>query len=242
MLLSAVFYSGNLAIMQDSPVAIKGVNDGLLISLSPHEEWLVITGELAARIDEKSSFFAGARITVDVGERPVPKHELSGLKALLERRGLTLAVVMSDSATTLDAATALDLRTSTSLALPGREPNETPPINPEEEGTVGVLIKRTLRSGRTVHSQGHVVIFGDVNPGAEVIASGDIIVWGKLRGNAHAGANGDESAIVCALDMIPTQLRIAGYITTSPPDKRRKPRPEIALIRGQQIVVEAWEQ
>lgn len=223
--------------MSDEIVAIKGINDGLLIALSPTEEWLMVTANLAARIDERADFFAGAHITVDLGERPVPKHELSGLKALLERRGLSLNLVMSDSATTIDAANALDLRTGSST----KQHNEALPISPEEEGMGGVLIKRTLRSGRTVHSQGHVVIYGDVNPGSEVIAVGDIIIWGKLRGNVHAGADGDESAIVCALDMMPNQLRIAGYITISPPDKRRKAQPEMAFIRGSQIVVEAWK-
>lgn len=227
--------------MLDGVVAIKGIKDGILISLSPTEEWPEITRDLAAKLDEKLDFFAGARVTVDVGLRPVPKHELTSLKALLERRGLTLTVVLSDSQTTVDAANALDIRTSTGVVTPGRKPNETLPINPEEEGTPGVLIHRTLRSGRTVHSQGHVIIHGDVNPGAEIVAAGDIFVWGKLRGNVHAGANGDENAIVCALDMMPNQLRIAGYITTSPPDKRRNSRPEVALIRDQQIVVQAWD-
>lgn len=226
--------------MTDGNVSIKGVKDGLLITLSQSEEWLIITRELAERIDEKVDFFAGAQITVDVGARAVPKYELTSLKALLERRGLSLNIVLSDSQTTVDSANALDLRTSTAVHTPGREPNETVPINPEEEGTAGVLLKRTLRSGRTIHNEGHVVVFGDVNPGAEIVAGGDVIVWGKFRGNVHAGANGDESAIVCALDMIPTQLRIAGYITTSPPDKRREIKPEIALIRDAQIVVEAW--
>jgi hypothetical protein len=41
--------------------------------------------------------------------------------------------------------------------------------------------------------------------------------------------------------MIPTQLRIAGYIATSPDDKRHKPKPEIASVRSDQIVVEAWK-
>jgi septum site-determining protein MinC len=226
--------------MQDQIVAIKGIKDGLLISLSPTEEWLLITSDLAARIDQQSAFFAGARITVDVGERPVPKHELGTLKALLERRGLTLWAVLSDSETTLDAAQALDLKTSTANPIPGRESSEGTEVSPEEDGIPGVMIKRTLRSGRTVHSIGHVVVFGDVNPGAEIIAVGDVIIWGKLRGTVHAGAEGDETAVVCALDMTPTQLRIASYITTSPPDNRRKPKPEIASVRDGQIVVETW--
>jgi septum site-determining protein MinC len=229
--------------MQSDPqtVAIKGLKDGLLISLSPTEEWLIITGDLAARIDQQLAFFSGARITVDVGARPVPKHELTTLKALLERRGLTLWSVLSDSATTIDAAQALDLKTSTANPIPGRENKpDDPEFNPEEDGTVGVLIKRTLRSGRTVNSAGHVVILGDVNPGAEIVAVGDVIVWGRLRGIVHAGANGDESSVVCALDMAPTQLRIASYITTSPQDKRRQPKPEVATVRSGQIIVETW--
>ncbi len=227
--------------MREQTVAIKGVKDGLLISLSPTEEWAIITTDLAARIDEKSSFFAGARITLDVGERPVRKDELGSIKALLERRGLSLWAVSSASATTIDSAIALDLRTaSASSTNPSRAENE-PSIASDEDGNVGVLIRKTLRSGKSVHSQGHVVIYGDVNPGAEIIAGGDIIVWGRLSGQVHAGANGDENAVVCALDMIPTQLRIAGHITTSPDDKRRKPRPETAFIRDNGIVVEAWK-
>ena len=233
--------------MREEKVVIKGIKDGLLILLDPGEEWPIVTSELAARIDEKLDFFAGARITVDLGERPVPKYDLTGLKALLERRGLTLVVVQSESDTTIESAHALDLRVSTTrkpstkdvksgLAADGEFP-----LDSEEEGTTGVMIKHTLRSGRIVRSPGHVVVYGDVNPGAEIIAGGDVIIWGRLRGNVHAGANGDGNASVCALDMMPMQLRIAGLIAVSPPDKRRKMGPEIALIRDNQIVVEAWE-
>lgn len=229
-------------------IAIKGVKDGLLIALSPTEDWQVITSELATRIDEKLDFFAGAKVTVDVGERPVPKYELTSLKALLDRRGLRLVVVQSDSQTTIQSAYALDLRArliteptaSTQQTDSGQSGDDDVPINPEETGTEGVLLKRTLRSGRTVHSRGHIVVIGDVNPGAKLIATGDIIVWGKLRGFAHAGAEGDTEAVICALDMNPNQLRIAGYIVTSPEDKQRQIRPEVALIRGEQIIVEPW--
>ena len=219
--------------------AIKGVKDGLLITLSPAEEWQMLTASLAAHLDEQSRFYAGARIIVDVGQRPLPKAELASLKAMLERRDLLLWAVLSESQTTLDSTMALDLRTDAGNTVP-RPHDEEQSIDSEESGVSGVLIRRTLRSGRTVHSTGHVVVLGDVNPGAEIIAVGDIIVWGRLRGNAYAGAEGDEQAVICALDMIPTQLRIAGYIVTSPAEKRHKARPEIALVRDHQIIVEAW--
>jgi len=224
-------------------VSIKGIKDGLLVTLSATEEWQIITRELASRIDEKADFFAGARVTVDVSERPVPKYELTSLKAVLERRGLTLVVVQTTSKTTFESAQALDLRTNTpedSIRSVNDEVLDTLPIDPEEPGTPGVLIRRTLRSGRTVHSRGHVIVYGDVNPGAQIIATGDIFIWGKLRGTVHAGAEGDLDAVICALDMSPNQLRIGDLIATSPKEKKRNIRPEMASVRGDQIIVEAW--
>ena len=226
--------------MVDELIAIKGVTDGLLISLSTTEKWQSVTDELAARIDNQPAFYTGATIIVELGARPVPKYELSSLKALLERRGLSLSMVRSDSDTTRQSAEALDIRTNqpARAALDAWQEAETAPVDPEENGTRGVIFRRTLRSGRTIHSEGHVVVFGDVNAGAKVIAAGDIVIWGKLRGTVHAGALGDESAVVCALDMNPNQLRIAGYLVTSPPGKRRDILPEVASIRENQIVVE----
>lgn len=222
-------------------VNIKGIKNGILVELSPTEEWLQVTSELAAQIDANGTFFTGSNITIDLGERPVPRHELTGLKALLTRRGLSIWSVMSDSVTTIEAAHTLDLKTNVANTVPAAlEKKNLAQFDPEEHGSAGVLVKRTLRSGRRVHSDGHAVIIGDVNPGSEIIAKGDIIVWGRLRGTVHAGSDGDETATVCALDMSPTQLRIAGLIVTSPEDRRRKPQPEIALIRNEQIVVEPW--
>jgi septum site-determining protein MinC len=225
--------------------AIKGTKEGLLITISPTAEWSLVTADLAARLDERGGFYAGGQVRVDVGARPVRKDELMSLRALLERRGITLSAISSASATTLDAASALNLRVGfTTLAAanaPGTADDGEIAFNPEEDGTFGVMIRRTLRGGRTVHSRGHVVVIGDVNPGAEVIAGGDVVVWGKLRGNVHAGANGDETAVICALDMTPTQIRIAGFISMPPAEKRRRPRPEMALIRENRIVVTAWE-
>src|SRR5688572_9752997 len=135
--------------MRENTVAIKGVKDGLLITISPTEEWSIVTGDLAARIDEKPSFFTGSKITIDAGERPVPKDQLAGLKALLERRGLTLWAVSSESPTTIDAAFALDLRTS-NVALPTKpspkDDGAALPTRLDDDAGSGILIRRTVRS------------------------------------------------------------------------------------------------
>lgn len=79
-----------------------------------------------------------------------------------------------------------------------------------------LMMKQTLRSGQRVCHKGHLVIIGDVNPGAEIVADGDITVWGALRGMAHAGASGNTQAEIRALKFEPIQLRIAQAIARSP--------------------------
>jgi septum site-determining protein MinC len=94
----------------------------------------------------------------------------------------------------------------------------------------------TLRGGQTLHNLGNIVVIGDVNPGAELIASGDILVFGALRGVAHAGAQGDASARVVALELAPTQLRIATMIATSDAGAV-DPGPKHAYILGDRIAI-----
>lgn len=109
-----------------------------------------------------------------------------------------------------------------------------------EEQTI--LIQRTVRSGQQVFYPGNVVILGDVNPGGEVVAGGNIIVMGAFRGLAHAGAMGDKRAIVAALRLEPSQLRIAGYITRAPEgDFSTLRQPEIARVQDGVVIIEQYQ-
>ena len=230
--------------MANALVTIKGIENGLLIELDESEVWLTVTEALAQEIDAKESFFKNSPVTVNLGSRPVGKGDMKGLVALLERRSLTLWAVVSSSNTSINAAHELDVKTNESNQLPFADllnPShkaDTKP-NPLNALSKGLIIRRTLRSGQRVDIKGHVVIIGDVNPGAEVIATGDVVIWGKLRGTVHAGTDGDTNVIICALEMSPIQLRIADYIVTSPKGIHQT-EPEVALIRDNQIIVESW--
>ena len=105
-----------------------------------------------------------------------------------------------------------------------------------------ILVQRTIRSGQRVFYPGNVVVLGDVNPGGEVIAGGNIIVMGAFRGIAHAGALGKEDAIVAALRLEPSQLRIAGYITRAPEGDFSNPyQPEIARVQDGIVIIEQYQ-
>ncbi len=73
-------------------------------------------------------------------------------------------------------------------------------------------ITNSLRSGQKEEYTGSLVIFGDVNSGAEIIAGGNISILGTLRGLAHAGANGNTKAVISANTIDVTQIRIANLV------------------------------
>jgi septum site-determining protein MinC len=129
------------------------------------------------------------------------------------------------------AVAATSALASASVALPQTAAARAVPV-----GIATLYHRGTLRGGQALHNLGNLVVIGDVNPGAELVASGDIVVFGALRGVAHAGAQGDRAARVIALELAPTQLRIATLIATS--DAGTKPRgPEHASIVDERIVV-----
>ncbi|MCX7748421.1 MAG: septum site-determining protein MinC [Clostridia bacterium] len=110
-----------------------------------------------------------------------------------------------------------------------------------DEG-VTKFYKGTVRSGQLIDFEGNVVVIGDVNPGGVIEAAGNVIIMGTLRGIVHAGCDGNRDAVVVALNLQPTQLRIADLITRAPDeaDVRTGFIPEIALIRDDMVYIERY--
>ncbi len=222
----------------DAALEIKGTSEGLLAVL-PDDDWQVCVQALLETIDQRADFFRGAQLSLQMGDIEARAGELGGLRDTLAGREVHLKSVRAQNPVTLEAAANLGLleRSRPASPLPGEAEDQATDL--QVDGDTSLFLQRTLRSGHKVHYPGHVVVLGDVNPGAEIVAGGNVIVWGRLRGMVHAGAGGQESAVVCALDLAPTQLRIATHIAVSP-ERKGKPRPEAALIRDGQLVAEPW--
>ncbi len=105
------------------------------------------------------------------------------------------------------------------------------------------IVERTLRGGIVLRHSGDLLLFGDVNPGAEVIAGGSITVLGTMKGMAHAGTRMGDRSWIMAHELRPTQLRIGQRIIATEPSKHGAPRaagPEIAFVRDGVIVTEPY--
>ncbi len=111
---------------------------------------------------------------------------------------------------------------------------------PEAEVTPGPrLFIGPVRSGVILDHQGHLIVFGDVNPGAEVRATGNIVVLGRLRGTAHAGI-GQDVGFILALRLEPQQLRVGRKVARAADSDTPANEAEIAYCTGDQIVVERY--
>ncbi|MFM6318197.1 MAG: septum site-determining protein MinC [Dolichospermum sp.] len=98
-----------------------------------------------------------------------------------------------------------------------------------------LYLQMTVRSGVEIRHGGTVIILGDINPSGIIIADGDILVWGRLRGVAHAGAAGNRESLIMALQMEPTQLRIADAVARAPEKSPTNFLPEVAHITTEGI-------
>jgi len=221
------------------PITIKGIREGLLVTVGDGETWPATARGLLTHIDQATDFFKGARVALAIGGRALSAADLGRLRDDLSERSVSLWAVLSDSTATVKAAQALGLNVALPSSAPPRRELREVELDSEVARQEAVYVRRTLRSGQSVSHPGHVIVVGDVNAGAEIVAEGDIVVWGHLRGTVHAGAGGDSEAIVCALDLSPTQLRIANSIAISPP-RKGEPRPELARLKDGHITAERW--
>jgi len=225
--------------MPNERITIKGTSDGLIITLGAGA-WPGLVDELDRHLGQKAAFFKGGRVALRVGSRQLTRLQLESVGHVLNRHKVTLWAVESDSPGTRQAAEQLGLETNLS---PRKEPEATAEVSPVGENSI--VVRRTLRSGQTLHHPGHVVVIGDVNPGAEIRAGGSVVVWGRLSGTVYAGAgeNGlGEEAVVCALQLSPALLSIGNQMTRSPAtDSNPEVIPEMASVQDNQIVAEPWK-
>lgn len=222
--------------MTDSSlIQIKGIRDGLLVSLGT-ADWQDLRAALLERIEQQPAFFQGANLALDVGNRIMELADLVSVRDFLSERGIKLWAVVGSSSVTENAAQLLGL--ATRLYKPQPQVDSIPVAKGIEDETA-LWVNKTLRSGTRIEFAGHVIVFGDVNPGAEIIAGGNVVIWGRLRGFVHAGAQGNKEAMICALEMSPTQLRLADEIALSP-ERHGKPQPEVVRILDGRLQAETW--
>lgn len=208
----------------NNSVIIKGNKYGIIVVLNPDIPFDELKELVAEKFKESSKFFEKAKMAISFEGRVLTNEEQ---KDILDIIGNT---------TDMQIVCVIDND-------PGREELFKKTLEQklmELDNNTGQFYKGILRSGTSLEFESSVIIIGDVNNGARVVSKGNIIVLGSLKGNAFAGATGNTNAFVVALDMRPTQIRIADVIARAPdkPIKEADKEAKIAFLEDGNIYIE----
>src|SRR5258708_31116504 len=86
------------------PITIKGIREGLLVTVGDAETWPITAQGLLTRIDETADFFKGAKLALAIGGRAISAARLGPLRDDLPARKVRFWAVLSGSAPTVSAA------------------------------------------------------------------------------------------------------------------------------------------
>lgn len=201
--------------------------------LAPEVIWEAFWQQLQQRLDGGERFWA-AKQPVDLiaQNRLLDSRQLQDVADRLASFELQLQRIYTNRRQTAVAAATAGYSVEqqvTPKCLLTSQNEDTPTI------AQPLYLQTTLRSGAEIRHPGSVMIVGDVNPGSSIVAEGDILVWGRLRGTVHAGAAGNARCLIMALQMEPTQIRIAEVVARPPETPPQQLYPEVAYVTPQGI-------
>ena len=208
----------------NNSVIIKGNKYGIIVVMSPDISFDELKDLITEKFKESSKFFEKAKMAISFEGRMLSNEEQKDILDIIGKHTDMQIVCVIDND-------------------PGKEELFQKTLDQklmELDNNTGQFYKGILRSGASLEFENSVVIIGDVNNGARVVSKGNIIVLGSLKGNAFAGATGNTDSFVVALDMRPTQIRIADVIARSPdkPVKDELKEAKIAFLEDGNIYIE----
>ncbi|MGB4658048.1 MAG: septum site-determining protein MinC [Mobilitalea sp.] len=210
----------------NNSVVIKGNKYGINLVLSPDVPFEELKLLIAEKFKESSKFFENATMAISFEGRELSSGEQTEILDLIEENTEMhiVCIIDNDPETEDRYRKALDSKVKVM----------------ETSNNTGQFYKGILRSGASLEVDTSIIVIGDVNHGAKVEAQGNIIILGSLKGNAFAGTSGNTNSFVIALDMSPTQIRIADTIARAPdkPVKDEVKETKIAFLEEGNIYIE----
>lgn len=210
---------------ENQPVKLKGVGDSLHVVIDPTQPIDALRQSLSRTFERLKHLAINAKVILDPGED-------ADCDALIDELGQFLKDTF-------------EVGMVSKPQLRKRKENQER-IREQDIGnewhhyrSEALIIAGRVRSGLNIRARNHLVILGDLNPGAEVYAGGDILVMGSLMGKAAAGQPDNESAIVMALEFKPTQIQIGGLVAAGISESGGS-RPEFACVENNEIIVDDY--
>ena len=227
-------------------VSFKGNKDGIVLLLDCSVEFETLCQMIVQKLWDSRNFLGEhTSLIINTGTTALDSGQRLALKVLLQSLGHEIKYFVPDALAEMQPVSV--------SPIPKQE--EVKPADPEpvvEQQALSefadiehyltqsaLAVRKNIRSGQKISYDGTLIVFGDVNAGAELEATGHILVLGALRGVAHAGSKGDKNAVIYAKQLSSVQLRIADLIARAPDGENTKRSiPEIARIIDNYLVIE----
>lgn len=207
-----------------APVKLKGAGGGFWITIDPSHPEAVLISEITKVIKKLKHLAVNADVTLDVGDARGHEDLIQRIKTYLEAEFELGHIHTSPQKRSIPTERI-------------RQRDLSKGWNHHRSDVL--MLKGRVRSGQKINARKHLVIAGDVNPGAELTAGGDVIVLGKLAGKVHAGFPENEEAIAFALAFDPSHVKI-GRVSAAGSESPGSKGPEFASVENQAIVVKDY--
>ena len=210
----------------DNSVVIKGNKNGITVILDSKIDFEALKEKIATKFKDSSSILGSCKTAISFQGRDLTdSEEVEILDIIGKNSDLDVVCVLNDDdEKDRKFGKAVDDKLM------------------DVSGNYAVFHKGMIRGGDSLEKDKSIIVLGDVNPNATISSDGNIIVLGSLKGIAQAGASGNRNAFIFALDMQPSQLRIADSIArAADPDTKDDvflSGPMIAYLEQGNIVIE----
>lgn len=195
--------------MGNDLIKLKGTGDGVKVYLDENAEFSEITSCLRHKLDAFRHFFGNGHCNIYFLGRRLEKSDMLRLESVVSSMLPESSIYYGEKRTVKEQA-------KEPANIDRDEKNESEFDKIKDVVTTNFKSSRArfyegvVKVGRTVESDGHLVLVGDVEKGAKVTAAGNIVIVGRLSGSAEAGCMGNKSAYVISMDFEPENIKIAG--------------------------------
>ncbi len=207
-------------------VVIKSNRSGMTVILDPEVPYEQLLSDVAKKFGETAKFWGSVQMTLTLAGKPLtPEQEFQMINVITSNSEIEILCLLDQD---LERTSRCEKALNDKLM--------------ELSAATGQFFRGNLNSGETLESEYSIVVIGNVEAGARVISKGNVVVIGDLRGSVTAGVSGNADACVAALDMAPSQLKIAGYqAPCSDKGKRLARGPVMVTVENGEICVKSMK-
>ena len=200
-------------------VVIKSNRSGMTVILDPELPFEQLLADVAAKFGESARFWGSVQMALTLAGRELsPEEEFELVNVITGNSEIeVLCLLDQDLERTRKCEKALNEKLM------------------EISAATGQFYRGTLREGESLDSETSIVVIGNVEKGARIMSKGHVVVIGDLFGSVHAGISGNADAVIAAIEMAPSALKIADFeIPCSDKGKRLAKGPVIVSIKDGQ--------